>query len=302
MPQHPAQRVHGACLIPDTCGAAIRGIGHEGIHVHQHIGAFGALIGAGTLAGAGKIVLQAEHREALQIVRGSVDCAVRSRLCQLRIITVLSGTAIQTGLPGIEAADRAVNVLQRKAVHGRSLEQPSAAVSGLLEIFHRVGEIRDCTAFLSGFAGFIRQDPAGRVIRPLHSAILEIISVEKAHLIPDMPGFIKINRQDLNGRILYEIAQVFTAVIGFSRLGIHAGKHAGFGGNADIGTGSGIGRFLLLFLRICFLRESFRCLRSFFGIFCLLRISGRLFLHGLLRFIHRGFFIGSSRLCGLSFR
>ena len=247
-------------------------------------------------------MLQAEYSEALQIVRGGIDRAMGSRLGDLRIITVFAGTAVQARLPGIETADLTVDVFQREAVHGRSLKHPSSAVSGLLKVFQRVGEISDGTAFSRGFTGFIRQNPSGRVIRPLHRAVLEVIAVEEANLIPDTAGFIKINRQDLNGRILYEIAQVFTAIIGFSRLGIHASKHAGFGGNADIGTGSGIGSFLLLFLRICFLRESFRCLRSFLGIFCLLRISGRLFLHGLLRFIHRGFFIGSSRLCGLSFR
>ena len=132
MPQHPAQRVHGACLIPDTGSAAIRGVGHEGIHVHQHIGTFGALILAGALAGAGQIVLQAEYREALQIVRRSIDRAMRGGFRQLRIVAVLTGAAVQTGLPGIEATDCAVNVLQRKTVHGRSFQHPPAAVSGLL--------------------------------------------------------------------------------------------------------------------------------------------------------------------------
>ena len=118
MPQHPAQRVHGACLIPDTGRAAIRGVGHEGIHVHQHIGAFGALILAGALAGTGEIVFQAEYREALQIVRRSIDRAMRSGFRQLRIVTVLTGAAIQARLPCIEAANRSIDVFQRKAVHG----------------------------------------------------------------------------------------------------------------------------------------------------------------------------------------
>ena len=118
MPQHPAQRVHGACLIPDTSSAAIRGVGHEGIHVHQHIGAFGALILAGALAGTGEIVFQAEYREALQIVRRSIDRAMRSGFRQLRIVTVLTGAAIQARLPCIEAANRSIDVFQRKAVHG----------------------------------------------------------------------------------------------------------------------------------------------------------------------------------------
>ena len=307
MPQHPAQRVHGACLIPHTGSAAIRGVGHEGIHVHQHIGAFGALILAGALAGTGEIVFQAEYREALQIVRRSIDRAMRGGFRQLRIVAVLTGAAVQARLPGIEAANRAVNVLQRKAVHRRSLEHPSSAVSGLLEIFQRVGKVSDSTAFFSGFAGFIQQNPAGSVIRPLHRAILEIVAVEEAHLIPDMAGFIEIDCQNLNGRVLHEVAQIFAAVISFSCLCINTGKHTGFGGDADIGPGCFIGRLIVnfrgfLLRHFRFSRKIFRGLSAFLRILCRFRIRRRLILHGLLRFIRRGFLFGSRLFCQIGFR
>ena len=90
MPQHPAQGMHGAGLIAHPSGAAIAGIGDEGVHVHQHIGTFGALAGAGTLAGTGEIMLQTEDGKALQVMRGGIDQAMRGGLGQLRIGTVFA--------------------------------------------------------------------------------------------------------------------------------------------------------------------------------------------------------------------
>lgn len=136
----------------------------------------------------------------------------------------------------------------------------------------------------------------------------ERVYAEKERQLKDeMAGFIEIDRQDLNGCVLHEVAQVFTAVIGFSCLCIHAGKHTGFGGDADIGPGCFIGRlignfrgFLLRHLR--FSRKIFRGLSAFLRILCRFRIRRRLILHGLLRFIRRGFLFGSRLFCRIGFR
>ena len=123
-----------------------------------------------------------------------------------------------------------------------------------------------------------------------------------------MAGFIEIYRQDLDGGILHEVAQIFTAVIGFNCLCIHAGKHTGFGGDGDIGTGSFIGRLIGIFrnslkrVRVRFSRRSFLGFRAFLGILCRFRIRHRLLLHGLLRYIRRCLLFGSRLLCRIGFR
>ena len=130
-----------------------------------------------------------------------------------------------------------------------------------------------------------------------------------------MAGFIEIDCQNLNGRVLHKVAQIFAAVIGFRCLCINTGKHTGFGGDADIGSGSFIGRlirnfrcFLLRNLR--FSRKIFRGFSAFLWILCRFRIRRRLLmhgflrliLHGLLRFIRRGFLFGSRLFCRIGFR
>ena len=121
-----------------------------------------------------------------------------------------------------------------------------------------------------------------------------------------MAGFIEIDRQDLNSCVLHEVAQVFSAVIGFSCLCIHAGKHTGLGGDGDIGTGSFIGRLIGIFRnslkRVRFSRRSFLGFRAFLGILCRFRICHRHLLHGLLRYIRRCLLFGSRLLCRIGFR
>ena len=121
-----------------------------------------------------------------------------------------------------------------------------------------------------------------------------------------MAGFIEIDCQNLNGRVLHKVAQIFAAVIGFRCLCINTGKHTGFGGDADIGSGSFIGRLIQNFR--CFLLRNLRFSRkifwgfsAFLGILCRFRICCRLLLHGLLRLIHRSLF-GSRLLCRIGFR
>ena len=122
-----------------------------------------------------------------------------------------------------------------------------------------------------------------------------------------MAGFIEIDRQNLNGCVLHEVAQIFSTVIGFNCLCIHAGKHTGFGGDGDIGPGCFVGRLIGIFRNflkrlLSFSGKSFLGFRAFLGILCRFRIRRRLLLHGLLRFIHRSLFFGSRLFCRIGFR
>ena len=234
--QHPGQRVHGPGREAHARNTAATRVIHKVIHIHQHIGTFGGLAGAGAFTGAGEIVLQAVDGEALQIVRRRVDRPMGWGLCDLRIGAVPPRTAIERGLPGIEAAHAAVDVLERKAVH-RGGHQGYAHGLHLPHFILGIGEIRDRAGVPVRRAGFRSHHKASRVIRPLHGAVGKIVAIQETNLIPAVTALIQFGREDLHDRVPHKLSQVTGADVAFHRIGVDPVKDARIGGHADIFTG-----------------------------------------------------------------
>lgn len=94
--QHPRNGVHGFRAVHN---AGITGRIQVGVDVHQPIRPFGLISAArNAFARTGKVMLDAVHRDAVQIVRGGVDFAVTGKGGNLQILAVSAGIAVQTGL------------------------------------------------------------------------------------------------------------------------------------------------------------------------------------------------------------
>ena len=184
-------------------------------------------------------MLQTENGEAFQIVRRRVNGAMRSGLGNLRIGAVLAGTAVKSLLPGVESADTAMDVLQRKAVHRGGVQ---LHVTEHIKEFHREGVIRRGTDIRFRRAGFRGKHPRGRVIRPFQRAVGKSITIQESNLIPDMAFFVHFNGQHLHSGRLDEAAKVHFAVFLFGRGTIHFGENVRFLGYTDIIAGVGVFR------------------------------------------------------------
>ena len=77
-------------------------------------------------------------------MRRGIDRAVRGGLSDLRISAVPARAAIQGGLPGIKAADAAVDVFQGEAVHGCGIQADVHCLKCLKKLL-RIGKIRHRT-------------------------------------------------------------------------------------------------------------------------------------------------------------
>ena len=183
-------------------------------------------------------MLKTVHREALQIVRRGIDCAVRGGLGDLGVSAVLARTAIQGGLPGVKAADAAVDVFQGKAVH-RGCKEADVHCLQCLKKLLRIGKIRHCTGIAVCGAGFCSHDPAGCVIRPLHGAVRKIVAIQEAHLVPAVAQLIGSDGQHLHGCVTYKLTEVPVTVIILDGVFVDVLQNARIGRDADIIAGRG---------------------------------------------------------------
>ncbi len=212
-------------------------------------------------------MLQAVDGETLQIVGRRVDRPMGWGLCDLRIGAVLARTAIERGLPGIEAAHAAIDVLERKAVH-RGGHQGYAHGLHLPHVILGIGEIRDRAGVPVRRAGFRSHHKAGRVIRPLHGAVGKIVAIEETNLIPAVTALIQFGREDLHDRIPHKLSQVTGADVAFHRIGVNPVKNARIGGHADMVTGHSKCQLIRVFIgwkKFCHaqIRKRLGCIAGF---------------------------------------
>ena len=163
---------------------------------------------------------------------------MRGGLGDLRVGAVPARAAIQGGLPGIEAADASIDVLQGKAVHGCGIQADVHLLQRPQKLL-RIGEISHRTGIAASGAGFSSHDPAGGVIRPLHGAICKVVAIQEAHLVPAIAQLISGDGQHLHGRVIHKLPKVPVTVILFKGKFIDVFQDARIGRNANIIAGRG---------------------------------------------------------------
>ena len=160
MPQHPGNGVKGGFVVDN---AAVPGVIHVGINIHDNVGAGGLLAAAGfVFAGAGVGMLQAIHGNAFQIMRRCIYCPMAGQLGDLLICAVRTGGAIQRILPNIKAAHGSIGSPQVETVCGSCRFQHPFLFDG------RCGQgiIRHGAGIRIRFAGILRQHPSETIVCP----------------------------------------------------------------------------------------------------------------------------------------
>ena len=109
----------------------------------------------------------------------------------------------------------------------------------LPEKFFGVGEIRYGARISICSACLGSHNPGRAVIRPLHGAVLKIIAIEEAHLIPAIALTVRCSGKNLYSGIVYEIAEVCVAIGVLSRVLVDFGQYAGSRCYADVVSGGG---------------------------------------------------------------
>ena len=160
-------------------------------------------------------MLDAVHRDAVQIVRGGVDFAVTGKGGNLQILAVSAGIAVQTGLPRPKAAGIGVERSQAESTHGGGGTQAKRAGAGQ-------GKVRDRTFLCIRGRSFIGKHIGCAVLRPFHRTVRVIIAIDVADLIPTAALAVLLDGVHLYDGVADEHAQIRIFL-----CFIHSGEHAG---------------------------------------------------------------------------
>ena len=211
--QHPGNGVHGFRAVHN---AGITGRIQVGVDVHQPIRSFGLIPAArNAFAGAWEVMLDAVHRDAVQIVRGGVDFAVTGKGGNLQILAVSAGIAVQTGLPRPKAAGIGVERSQAESIHSGGGTQAKRAGAGQ-------GKVRDRTFLCIRGRSFIGKHIGCAVLRPFHRTVRVIVAIDVADLIPTAALAVLLDGVHLYDGVADEHAQIRIFL-----CFIHSGEHAG---------------------------------------------------------------------------
>ena len=210
MTQHPADSVHGGILVHD---AGIAGGVHVGRQINHRVGTSGLVAATGhPLPRTGEQVFKAVNYISLQEMRGGVDLAVSSHGSNLQILAIPAGTAMQTGLTGIEIAQACTDVTKAEAIHRRS----GAKTEG-----HRTGGegksiVGDVKVLGVGVFSFFCQHIQGVEVRPLQGAVRMVIAVHERDAIPPAVKGILFHGFHLNSSVVHEEAnrQIALVILG----------------------------------------------------------------------------------------
>ena len=185
--QNPSQSVHRFFTETNACHTtAGAGVG-EGIHIDQYIRSFRSLIASGTFAGTVLRMLKAVDFKASQVMRGRINRSMSGRLRDLRIVTVLAGTAVQSALPCFKTAQVYMNFFQPEAVHRGRAKGTQRFPSGgcaLHQLISGVSIIGYGAGSLFGVHGFLSQYEYSSVGSPFQRTVFEHIAVKILNFIP----------------------------------------------------------------------------------------------------------------------
>ena len=210
MAQHPADGVHGGFFVHD---AGIAGGVHVGRQINHRVGTGGLVAATGhPLPRTGEQVFKTVNHISLQEMRGGVDLAVSSQSCNLQILAVPAGTAMQTGLTGIKIAQACTDVTKAEAIHRRS---------GAKTESHRTGGegksiVGDVKVLGVGVFSFFCQHIQGVEVRPLQGAVRMVIAVHERDAIPPAVKGILFHGFHLNSSVVHEVAnrQIALVILG----------------------------------------------------------------------------------------
>ena len=212
MPKHPADGVQCGFVIEN---AGIAGVAAIGIHIYDQVGTFGLLAPAvDVFTGPGKIVFQAIHSKALQIMGRSVNRTVIRRFGNLQIIAVLSGTAIQPALSHRKGRNGRMDGFQAEPIHGAGRTKTES----LRQDWQRI--VRNRQGLRVRGSCFAGQHIDGRRICPFQRTICKIISIKITHQQPAaVLGVLLPPFYQHHGGV-YENAHAAFFISGFRHMGI----------------------------------------------------------------------------------
>ena len=199
VPQHPADGVHGAASVNI---AGIPRLDRVPVQIDNLKRAAGVVLRAGAVHG----VFQTIDRLPLQIMRRGVDRAVAVELGNLLVFAVVSGTAVEILLTGIER------------LHARVIV-PQVKIRGRIERSRRIweGVIRHVIIRCVGRPDFLRQHPNRRRIRPRHFAVRFFRAIQIAHQQPRSPLCILPRLFHIHVGFIDKVAVIQLAVIRIAR-------------------------------------------------------------------------------------
>ena len=199
VPQHPADGVHGAASVNI---AGIPRLDRVPVQIDNLKRAAGVVLRAGAVHG----VFQTIDRLPLQIMRRGVNRAVTVELGNLLVFAVVSGTAVEILLTGIERLHARVIVPQVE-IRGR-IERSRRIWEGVIRhvIFRRVGRL-----------SFLRQRPDRRRVRPCHLAVGFFLAIQIPNQQPRSLLRVLPNLFHIYVGFIHEIAVVQLAVVLIAR-------------------------------------------------------------------------------------
>ena len=204
VPQNPSQSVHRFFTETNACHTtAGAGVG-EGIHIDQYIRSFRSLIASGAFAGTVLRMLKAVDFKASQVMRGRINRSMSGRLRDLRIITILAGTAVQPALPCFKTAQVHMDFFQAKTVHrgrAKGAQRFPAGGCALHQLISGVSIIGYGAGSLFGVYGFLSQYEYSSVGSPFQRTVFEHIAVKILNFIPVIAVIIPKDFFDLDNCI-----------------------------------------------------------------------------------------------------